>query len=242
MTDHVRTRQSIARTASLDEKNIFFYRPDPSKFRMPGSLDAPRELVEAQTELLKMGYQTIGAMKQLMRRREIRYWALCPNSEGNVYDEHVASMIRLVTWGKDMNPADPTISSAPKIPQEYVKLHIDPPNYFVYRMEYTRDVEAFITGPYITWLGAKTKTENLAEEMKGQFDHQAWRRWWETDFANAMWQWETCLEGLVLPCLEDVLDDVFLMIVDRVENGAELANRLYSSCPRNTSNDFAETN
>ena len=118
MTDHVRTRQSIARTASLDEKNIFFYRPDPSKFRMSGSLNVPRELVEAQTELLKMGYQTIGAMKQLMRRREIRYWALCPNSEGNVYDEHVASMIRLVTWGKDMNPADPTISSAPKIPQE----------------------------------------------------------------------------------------------------------------------------
>lgn len=209
---------------------------------MPVSLNAPRELVEAQTELLKLGYQTIGAMKQLMRRREIRYWMLCPTTKGNVYDDHVSSMIRLIIWGKDMNPVNPTISPAAKIPQEMVKLHHDSRNYFAYSMEYTNELEAFINGPYTTWLIAKTDTENLAEELKDKFNHQAWQRWWETDFSNSMWQWEQCLEGLVLPSLEDVMDDVHLMLIDRVEDGAELANRLYNNRSQNIDDDFAETN
>lgn len=46
----------------------------------------------------------------------------------------------------------------------------------------------------------------------------------------AMWKWEACLEGLVLPSWEEIIDDVFLMVLDRVEDSDELAKSLCSSC------------
>ena len=62
-------------------------------------------------------------------------------------------------------------------------------------------------------------------------EYNEWRVWWEGKFADDMWKWEVCLEGLILPTWEEIIDDLYLMINDRVEDAENLANTFYISTP-----------
>jgi hypothetical protein len=62
-------------------------------------------------------------------------------------------------------------------------------------------------------------------------EYREWRKWFDGEFTTHMWEWEACLKSLLLPTWEEIIDDLFLMINDRVEDAEELADTFYIRGP-----------
>lgn len=226
---------------AFEHKDIREYTIDPLDFRLPAWMAVPKEVHEAQIGLLKKANGAINAMKQLMEYREKRYFALCPVTADNTYEAHKASIKRLFQWKPDWSVANPTLAPASKIPHEGFHLHLDPKSYAAFTVEYINLVEVLIAGPYSSWIRHKFSAQQIAfQAMKG-VDYMSWCHWWNATFLTAMWKWEVCLDGLTIPSWEEVVDELYLMVLDRVEDASELANALCSSRrapPMNTQSEL----
>lgn len=228
MTEAVQRRQSILRL-EMDQKDIRDYTLDHVSFRVPGWLQAPGELQQAQIGLLRRAIQAIDAMKLLMERRETRYYALCSEDLEVQYGVHKTSIDRLLQWKLDWNAENPTLAPTDKIPRDGLHFHLDPISYATFTLNYIDQVEAFMAGPYSTWTKYKSQVQHMASRIMGDLDYLAWRHWWDNTFLQAMWKWESCLEGLIIPSWEEVVDEIYLLVLERVEDATELANCLCSS-------------
>lgn len=229
MADEVRRRHAIISVA-LDNVSIHGYRYNSKDFELPSWLKVPRELVQAMESLHQRACIAIKSMRDIMTYRDKRYNALCPGNVGLIYDMHTYSIKRLLEWKEQSDPEDPTLAPAAKIPRQTLKFTLDPHYYNRFCNWYLDLVKNFMVGPYSAYTQSKFQVSILASQLLDQYAYGEWRHWWDGTFAPAMWKWEACLEGLILPTWEEIIDDVFLMILDRVEDADELANTLCSSC------------
>lgn len=214
----------------MQKVSIRDYRPNVKDFEIPTWLKVPTQMHTAVNTLRQLAAIAIKSMRQLMTLHDKRYNALCPGKLGLIYDMHVYSMRRLVEWKEQSNPDDPTLAPAPKIPRDSLKFTLDPQNYQKFSEWYHNCVKNFMAGPFSTYRQFKLELIITAAQILDEHAYREWRHWWDCTFVPAMWKWEACLEGLILPTWEEVIDDVFLMILDRVEDAGELANSLCSSC------------
>lgn len=229
MVDEVRHRHSIMSVA-LESISIHDYKYIRSDFELPTWLSVPDELVDSMNKLHQRARISIKSMRDIAEKRDKRYHALCPGELGLIYDLHTYSIKKLLDWKEQTDPTDPTLAPAAKIPRDCIKFTLDPQQYEKFTKWYHANVQNFMAGPYASYLMAKFQTTTLASQILDQHEYREWRHWWDGTFMLAMWKWEACLEGLVLPTWEEIIDDVFLMILDRVEDSDELAKSLCSSC------------
>ncbi|KAJ5591576.1 uncharacterized protein N7459_001945 [Penicillium hispanicum] len=225
MTEAVRRRRSILRLAA-DTKNIGDYKWSQESFQIPVGVMAPPELHAAMPNLAKRALQAINAMQELRGLRDNRYNALCPISLGFTYDMHASSVKRLLEWREDWVPNDPSLAPSVKIPREALSFYLDPNNFATFASWYTHKVELYLRGPYSVYRSFLLDIEYLAARLINEVDYKEWRKWWDGTFKPEMFKWETCLEGLVIPTYEEVIDDVYLMVIDRVEDAQQLVDSL----------------
>lgn len=229
MADGVRHRHAIISVA-LDNVSIHNYQYNPKDFELPSWLKVPRDLVHVMESLHQRARIAIKSMRDIMTYRDKRYNALCPSNMGLIYDLHTFSIKQLLEWKEQSDPEDPTLAPAAKIPRRILKFTFDPHNYNRFCNWYLDNVKNFMAGPYSAYTQTKFQTSILASQLLDQHAYGEWRHWWDGTFAPAMWKWEACLEGLILPMWEDIMDDIYLMLLDRVEDADPLANTLCSSC------------
>lgn len=216
----------------LSGKSIVDYDYDACTFKLPSWLQVPPEIHAAHVELHKAAAHAITCMRALMAIRDTRYNAMCPDTMGVIYHVHVNSMKRLLDWKADYCPDDPALAPAPKIPREALNFFVDPINYGSFVDKYTNAVAQFMAGPFQAWRDLKSQVEHLvARLMDNDFQYMEWRRWWEGTFIDEMWKWEVCTEALVIPTWEEIIDEVYLLIIDRVEDAEVLADSFYVSTP-----------
>ncbi|KAJ5171829.1 hypothetical protein N7492_004422 [Penicillium capsulatum] len=228
MTEAVRRRRSLLRLAML-QKDIREYDFESSKFLPPSQLQVPPDLQNLQVGLIKRAEQAIHAMTALMNQRETRYNALCPQTAEITYRVHKTSIERLLLWKQDWNMRDPTLAPAVKIPRDTLHFHLDPLSYAAFTTEYISQLEAFMSGPFTQWITYKSHVQYSASRVLDEITYSKWRDWWDNSFTSAMWIWEICLEGLIVPTWEEMVDDIYLLILERVEDAGDLATSLCSS-------------
>lgn len=229
MVDDVRHRQSIVSLA-LQNVSIRDYRFNEKDFEVPSWLKVPSNILNAMKTLRQLAYIAVKSIRQIMSLHDKRYNALCPGNLGLIYDMHVYSIRRLVEWREQSNPDDPTLAPAPKIPRNTLKFTLDAQHYQRFSEWYRDCVKNFMMGPFGTYRQLKHEISITAAQILDEHAYREWRHWWDGTFMPAMWKWEACLEGMILPTWEEVIDDVFLMILDRVEDSGKLANSLCSTC------------
>jgi hypothetical protein len=229
MADDVRRRQSIMSVA-MQSVSIRDYNFNEQDYEVPSWLKVPTEMHDTMRAIRNLVFFAVKSIHQIMTFHDKRYYALCSGDLGLIYDMHTYSIKRLLEWREQSDPDDPTLAPAPKIPRDALKFTLDPQHYQRFSEWYHDMVKNFMKGPYGTYRQAKHDLSITAAQVLDEHAYREWRHWWDGSFVPAMWKWETCLEGMILPTWEEVIDDVFLMILDRVENPGELANSLCSSC------------
>lgn len=192
-------------------RSIFEYTSDPNAFTIPQWILAPPELRDAMFQLHYKATVAIFGMQSLMVARDNRYFKMCPEGiDSMTYRMHRSSMVRLLEWKEDWDSMDPTLSSAAKIPRETLQFYVDSIAYGSFVYEYTNRIDIFMGGAFREWRQMRAEVEHLAFRLMGHMKHNygEWRAWWDGKFADDMWKWEVCLEGLVLPTWEEIIDDV----------------------------------
>ncbi|KAJ5498575.1 hypothetical protein N7453_007626 [Penicillium expansum] len=231
----LKLRQKRSMTRLLNQgRSILEYNFDGNAFIVPQWILAPPEVRDAMLTLQYRAMLAVYGMKSLMIARDHRYFELCPKNMGPlVYQLHQSSMRRLLEWKEDWNFADPTLAAAAKIPRDTLQFCVDSIAYGKYTCAYTNQIDHFMSGSFQTWRQLRMEIGHMAFRLMSHkpHDYNEWRAWWEGKFADDMWKWEVCLEGLILPTWEEIIDDVYLMIHDRVEDAQDLANSFYISTP-----------
>ncbi|PTU18575.1 hypothetical protein P175DRAFT_0559396 [Aspergillus ochraceoroseus IBT 24754] len=170
-------------------------------------------------------------MKSINRRRELRYKAMCPRDDAAVYLSHADSVHRLWDWYQDYNSDDPTLAPTPKIPSLLMKFRIDHRTYDQWAREYHRLLESFLEGPYRAWLDAKEEMEDLISKARlttlNGANGELWQTFWGPRFLAEMEKWEEFLPELALPSYEDLVDEMYHAIRERVEDGERLSKEFY---------------
>ncbi|KAJ5824548.1 hypothetical protein N7447_006888 [Penicillium robsamsonii] len=233
VTHKLRQRRSMMRLLNQD-RSILEYTFEPNVFIVPQWILAPPEVRHALNTLQYKAMVAIYDMKSLMLIRDNRYFQLCPQNTGSVIHQlHQSSINRLLEWKEDWTFIDPTLASAAKIPRDSLHFCVDSIAYGKFTCEYTRKIDEFMSGSFQSWRQLRAEIGHLAYRLMSDNPHgyEEWRVWWEGKFADDMWKWEVCLEGLILPTWEEIIDDVYLMIHDRVEDAQDLANSFYISSP-----------
>lgn len=218
--------------------SILDYTTNPNVFIIPSWIILPPEVRDAMVHLEGKATLAILGMKSLMVLRDNRYFRMCPEDiDPTVYKVHISSMRRLLEWRENWDMVDQTLATAAKIPREILHFYVDSIAYGRFASEYATKVDDFMRGPFQIWRQSRIEVEHLAFRLMGhmRYQYDEWRAWWEGQFATEMWEWESCLEGLILPPWEEVIDDVYLMIKDRVEDSEELAHSFHISNPSSSS-------
>ncbi|CAL5875140.1 uncharacterized protein PFLUO_LOCUS9444 [Penicillium psychrofluorescens] len=228
----LRRKRSLIRL-QYSGSSILNYTYEAGAFKLPTWLQVPPELQDSHDKLHKAAIGALAGMHSLMALREQRYSAMCPETMGLIYHVHANSMKRLLEWKEDWNPVDCTLAPSPKIPRDAVKFCVDAMSYSGFTANYVNAVQEFIRGPYHLYREKKTQIEYLAARlMSNNTYYMEWHRWWKSTFVVEMCKWEMCIEGLVIPTWEEIIDEVYLLIVDRVEDADELASSFYVSSPK----------
>ncbi|CRL25275.1 unnamed protein product [Penicillium camemberti] len=233
VTLKLRQKRSMARLLNQG-RSILDYNFDPNAFIIPQWILVPPEVRNAMLTLQYKAMIAVYGMKSLMIARDHRYFELCPKNMGPiVYQLHQSSMRRLLEWKEDWNFADPTLAASAKIPRSTLQFCVDSIAYGKFTCDYTNKIDGFMSGPFQSWRQFRMEIGHLASRLMSHrpHDYNEWRAWWEGKFADDMWKWEVCLEGMILPTWEEIIDDVYLMINDRVEDAQELAKSFYISTP-----------
>lgn len=214
----------------LHKSSIHDYYYDPNDFEMPSWLMVPPSMKDAIAQLHERAQITITSMKQLSHLRSSRYDNMCSPSLGVLYQLHRWSIKRIFDWEAQWDPKDPTLVPSAKIPREVLKFTLDPQHYAKFYKAYSLWIQNFMIGPIRAWEKMKPLVITRASQVLTEHQYEEWRYWWENTYMPAMWKWETCLEDLLLPTWEDIVDEVYAMILERVEDAEVLANSLCTTC------------
>ncbi|OQD67339.1 hypothetical protein PENDEC_c039G00016 [Penicillium decumbens] len=208
------------------KSSIHYYDYAAKDFEMPSWLRVPRSLQDAVAQLHERARIAITSMKQLSHLRSSRYDNMCPPSLDAVYTLHQWSIMRLFDWEAQWDPKDPTLISSPKIPRHVLRFTLDPLHYAKFYKTYSLWVQSFIGGPIRAWEKMKPLVITRASQVLNEYEYQEWRYWWDNTYMPAMWKWEMCLQDLLLPTWEELVDELYAMIIERVEGAEELASSL----------------
>ncbi|KAJ5354442.1 hypothetical protein N7541_005486 [Penicillium brevicompactum] len=220
-----------------NQPTIFNYELQSSDFDIPADIRVPRKVREAVWGLESQAEDAILSMKKLMKRRDDRFFALCPR-DVEQFDQHALSLEHLLQWKADWNTLDPTLSTSAKVPIDAIYIFADEDAYNKTRLEHKQMVEAYLEGKFHVWLSECRAINVLAHHTMSNprsllnnnpHVYSNFCKWYQITFSSAMGEWESFRTGLYLPTFEQTVSDLRSMINDRVEGGAGFARSLSSS-------------
>ncbi|KAJ5668988.1 hypothetical protein N7462_010058 [Penicillium macrosclerotiorum] len=194
------------------------YLYDPISFSPPSWLQIPPELAQQHHHLAEVGLNAIKAIEFLVEAHSQRYNAMCPEQEGVTFDMHTASMRRLHEWVEDHNPTDPTPGPTSKLPCEALFFHMDQAAYATYAGLYFNALERFRHLEWASWYQQNDYTKFLASQVLNRFEYEEWSYWWHGEFEDEMHKWQSCLQDLAIPPWEEIVDEVYKLILERVQD------------------------
>ncbi|KAJ5387109.1 hypothetical protein N7509_009650 [Penicillium cosmopolitanum] len=237
MEDEIRNRHEMKLLAQEGKPSITNYTYNPTNFTLPAYLQVPMELNLAQSNLHQAAYNAIRGMKEIMHFRDYRFSFLCPQTPKSDWTIHCMSMQRLREWQKYTYPPPPTnpglvrndftLAPRPRLPKEAICIRLDSKYYGRFVSSYVNFLDDFFHGAWTEYMKWKHEVESLAAHVLSEFVYHEWRYWWDTEFCINMRKWEGCCALLPMPLWEDVIDELYLMIVDRVEEPDQIASSLW---------------
>jgi hypothetical protein len=238
MEDEIRNRHKMKLLAQEGKPSITNYTYNPNNFTLPTYLQVPMELSIAQSNLHQAAYNAIRGMKEIMHFRDHRFSFLCPQTPKRDWTIHCKSMQRLREWQEDTYPPPPTTNSnlilndftlapRPRLPKEAIRIRLDSKYYGRFVSSYVNFLDEFFHGAWTEYMKWKHEVESLAAHVLSEFVYHEWRYWWDTEFCIDMRKWEGCCSMLPMPPWEDVIDELYLMIFDRVEEPDHIASSLW---------------
>ncbi|CAI7663026.1 unnamed protein product [Penicillium pancosmium] len=234
MEDEIRNRHEMKLLAQEGKPSITNYTYNPDNFTLPTYLQVPMELSIAQSNLHQAAYNAIRGMKEIMHFRDHRFSFLCPQAPKSDWTIHCKSMQQLREWQEDTYPPPPTTNSdlvlydftlapRPRLPKEAIRIRLDSKYYGRFVSSYVNSLDEFFHGAWTEYMKWKHEVESLAAHVLSEFVYHEWRYWWDTEFCPDM----RCCSMLPMPLWEDVIDELYLMIVDRVEEPDQIASSLW---------------
>lgn len=179
----------------------------------------PKAALTALHEVREAATIAFNGLKALELKHSARHKAMCPTTHPLQHALHADSVDRLINWATDMKPHNPTLAPAPKLSPYVLQFHVDQRAYDAFVEEYTRCLEEYVMGPYADWLRAKANLDDVVERSDmNELNLHQWRRWWEGEFLGEMAKWEERLEELVLPSWEEIVDEMYRLILERVDD------------------------
>jgi hypothetical protein len=218
--------------------SILSYELLPTDFDVPSGLRLPPQLHQSISSLENEAMATIRAMKMLMERRDNHFIALCP-FESDHFKQHVLSMRLLLAWKSEWNPIDntvgPSLSVSAKIPGEVLKILANQQAYNNVAHQHAQMVDNFLRGQFQAWIQARSDIDHLARHLmcnprslryNNVQNHEAFSVWYHGRFADAMFEWESCLGQLTLPSFEETIQELRELLHDRVDTEQGLTQRV----------------
>lgn len=205
---------------------------DKDKIKLPYHIESviTRESHQALDHVLLAATDAFHQLRKMEKLRDERYRAMCSREDVAHYIQHAESVDRLFSWGQDGRPNDPTLAPAAKLSPYILHFHVDPRAYALYMHEYTAALENYINHPYRNWQKAKYMLCHVITNSNiHPIEMGEWRRWWNDTFLPEMGKWEDRLTGLLLPSWEDVVDDMYRAILERVESGKTSVDEFFIS-------------
>lgn len=203
---------------------------DKEKIKLPGYLHPvlTRECHETLQNVVDSASVAFHHLKAMEKFRAERYRAMCPRGNLSQYNLHAASVDRLFSWGQDHKPHDPTLAPEPKLSPDFLHFHVDQHAYDEYAKDYTIALESYLSGSYKQWLKVKMWVEHVvSKSTMNPLERKEFFRWWTGTFLTEMAKWEGCIHCLLLPTWEEVVDDVYFAILERVEVGSSAVDEFY---------------
>jgi hypothetical protein len=226
-------------TAEMSDLNgspsILDYEFDSTDFDLPMWLRIPPEVRDALLGLEQKAMVTIVSMKKLMLRRNDRFNSLC-SPDNNLFYQHAQSMEHLLRWKKEWNHIDPTLAVSAKIPRQALNIFVDEHAYATLAYQYTLMLTAYLEGPFYDWCQSRDKVLHLAHRLmcnprslkyNNPNEFEEFGKWYTEEFANDMFEWESCLAGLSLPSYEETVLDLQGMIYERVDSRTGLQGSFF---------------
>lgn len=203
-------------------ETIMSYTYDAKDFRLPSYLLVPEVLLQMHMRVGESAYAVIKCLRFFHNLRAKRFIAMCPEQQGPMYDQHVQSLKRLFAWKEQHNPADPTLALAAKIPGAVLRFHLDQLAYDSFNNLYIHSLHRFFEIEWATYSQRMYDIKHAASRQMDHFDYMAWLYWWNSEFKPNMEKWESYVNDLNLPNWEDTVDELYNMIIERVEDSEEV--------------------
>lgn len=203
-------------------KTIKDYVYEPIDFCLPSYLWMPRDIVNMHMRLAEDAYAVIESLRFLDHLRSQRFIAMCPENHGPIYDKHVFSIHKILSWKEEIKPLDPTLIPAAKIPYDTVGLRVDQKAYDGFAKHYINTLQKFYSVEWPIFCQRMFDMKHAASRQMEHFDYMAWLYWWKTEFKPAMEKWQVYMDDLSLPSYEDTVDDLYDLLVERVETTPEM--------------------
>ncbi|KAJ5151159.1 uncharacterized protein N7482_010411 [Penicillium canariense] len=215
------------------KKTIAAYVYNPNDFRLPTYLQLPPELHSLHMHVAEAAYAVIDSMRFLDFARAQRYYAMCPTQQGAIFDKHSQSIRRLLEWTEDYNPMDPTLAAGSKLSCDILEFHMDQVAYATYADLYLMALQRFVNIEWSSYCQKMLHMKLQASQKMNRFDYQAWLYWWHGEFRASMEKWEIYLDNMSIPTWEEIVDELYGLILERVEdsqgmNAVTLAKTLCS--------------
>lgn len=207
---------------------------DREKIKLPPRLHMvlPPECHRVLNKVVATASVTFRHLKGMEKFRDERYRAMCPRGSLTHYSLHSESVDRLFNWGQDHSPNDPPLAAHTKISPHVLHFHVEQHSYDEYAEGYTIALERYLTGSYQQWRNVKREFEDVVSKSAMKLaDRSEFLCWWRDVFLSEMAKWEDRLPGLLLPSWEEVVDDIYFAILERVEIGTSAIDEFYISPP-----------
>ncbi|KAJ5369002.1 Peptidyl-prolyl cis-trans isomerase ssp-1 [Penicillium cataractarum] len=221
MNPAARLREALA--AELKPKTIMSYVYDAKDFRLPSYLVVPDILLQMHMKVGEAAYAVIKGLLFLHDLRTKRFIAMCPETQGPVFDQHVRSMNRLLEWKEQTDTGDPTLAPAAKIPGAVIGFHLDQLAYDSFTNLYIHSLQRFFAIEWATYSQRMYDIKHAASRQMDHFDYMAWLYWWNSEFKPNMKKWEIYMDDVNLPNWEDTVDELYDMVVERVEDSEDVS-------------------
>ncbi|KAL5335929.1 hypothetical protein BJX70DRAFT_401122 [Aspergillus crustosus] len=174
------------------------------------------------------------AMRTLNDQRQMRFKYLCPTDDYLRLAAHCNAVNRLVLWREDYNTTNPTLAPTPKLSRASVAMYLSREAYETWAGEYNQALTKYMDEEFQEHRICKANFELAIEMAKNNgslslSDALLLGIFFHEEFLPAMRQWERCVALLGLPAYETLVDELFWVVVEAVEGGEVLVERVYGS-------------
>lgn len=216
-----RVRLKLAAINEPRKKTIIDYVYNVRDYRIPADMRCPPELLERHLYVADCAYVVIQSLVFFHSLRSQHLFAMCPEKQGPVFDQHAASIRRLQEWKEQTNPVNPTLAPAAKIPAVALGFCLDQRAYDAHVRLYLITLQKFHAIEYTKYCRALNHMKQAASLFLGHNDYRAWLLWFDSMFKPAMNKWHIFLKDLDMPTWEDSVDELYGMIVKCVEESED---------------------